>query len=407
MSGLTFIHTADLHLDSPFKGMRQLPKEIVTRLHNSTFLSFQKIVKLAIKERVDFVLISGDLFDGENRNLLTQVKLRQEFQRLNQHNIQVYIIHGNHDHLGGKWISVEFPENVHIFSEKPEMMVYKKENGVTVHLYGFSYGQRHLIERSARHYKKVDGADFHIGLLHGSIEGNTEHSPYSPFSLKELLDIGFDYWALGHIHKRTELSLFPPIIYPGNIQGRHKKEIGEKGCYLVRLQQKEASLQFVSTHDILWEKKELKFEEIHSFDELLAFCQNERENVRQNNTGVFLELVIRVEQVNEELLFTEEDLLELLQEDEEGREDFVWVHSVKLNVLSAEILLEGNQSFYSLISSHAENKETVLEALLPLYAHSAARRLLENLSDEELQQITEEAKSLLFALLSGKGGITS
>ena len=105
-NSMTFIHAADLHLDSPFVGLKYLPTQLFERMRESTFLAFSRLITFAIKEQVDFVLLSGDLYDGEERSLKAQLRLKKEFDRLHAAGIEVYVIHGNHDHLGGKWLDL-------------------------------------------------------------------------------------------------------------------------------------------------------------------------------------------------------------------------------------------------------------------------------------------------------------
>src|SRR4051812_21862531 len=126
MKRITFIHAADLHLDSPMTGLTHLPKPIFERIKDSTFAALKTLTEAAIKHQVDFVIIAGDLFDEEDRSVRAQTRLRKEMIRLYEHNIPVYIIHGNHDHLNGTWIHLDMPANVHIFSEKVEMKVFAK-----------------------------------------------------------------------------------------------------------------------------------------------------------------------------------------------------------------------------------------------------------------------------------------
>ena len=258
MSGVKFIHAADLHLDSPFSGLKDMPSSILKELRESPFKAFQTIINEAITRQVDFIVLSGDLFDGENRSLRTQVRFRTEMEKLQQHQIPAYIIHGNHDHLSGSWITVGLPDNVHVFSGQTEMKRFEKIDGTTVHLYGFSYPRRQVRERMIETYIKAEGADYHIGLLHGNLEGNSEHSPYAPFSLKELAAKDFDYWALGHIHKHQVVSEDPLVIYPGNIQGRNRKESGVKGCMLIEFDGDMKRHSFIETSEVIWESETIE-----------------------------------------------------------------------------------------------------------------------------------------------------
>ena len=107
MSTIRFIHTADLHLDSPFKGMTAMPAERLSRLRESTFTALSKLIDYALESKPDFVLIAGDIYDGENRSLRAQLKFKEGMDKLNSAGIPVFLSHGNHDHLGGKWTRFE------------------------------------------------------------------------------------------------------------------------------------------------------------------------------------------------------------------------------------------------------------------------------------------------------------
>ncbi|WP_262421881.1 metallophosphoesterase family protein [Bacillus aquiflavi] len=233
MKKTTFIHTADLHLDSPMIGLSGLPNHIFKRVRESTFKAFKAVTDEAIRRHVDFIIFAGDLFDGEDRSIRAQAHFRNEMERLGQHGIQAFVIHGNHDHLNGSWHHLSMPGNVHVFTHHVEYKAFQNESGAVVYLYGFSYPERHIYDDMTPYYQKALGADFHIGILHGHNEGGSEHSRYAPFKVNNLLHKEFHYWALGHIHKRTILHDEPYIVYPGNIQGRNRSELGMKGCYAV------------------------------------------------------------------------------------------------------------------------------------------------------------------------------
>ena len=115
MSTIRFIHAADLHFDSPFKGMTGLPIDRLNSLRDSTFAAFTKLIEHALKTKPDFVLIVGDIYDGEDRSLRAQMKFREGMDKLDEAGIPVFISHGNHDHLGGRWTRFDLPPNVHVF----------------------------------------------------------------------------------------------------------------------------------------------------------------------------------------------------------------------------------------------------------------------------------------------------
>ncbi|WP_028402503.1 metallophosphoesterase family protein [Ectobacillus panaciterrae] len=398
MRPLTFIHAADLHLDSPFKGMEaNVPPVLFERMKESTFRSFARVIDRAVQERVDFVVLSGDLYDAQTRSLRAQIFVRDQLRRLHDYSIPVYVIHGNHDHLGGNWAAIEFPDNVHIFTESyVERKPYYRDGELMAYIYGFSYHQKAVTENMTNQYKKEKGAPFHIGLLHGSLDGNSEHGRYAPFLLSELLEKNFDYWALGHIHKRSILSEQPPIIYPGNIQGRHRKETGEKGCYLVKLELEASSQVFIPTADILWNEIEVSIEGVHQADELLERCYEAMNSVRRENEGVLVSLTFSGYGVMSPYLQdAREELVHILQSGEE-RENFVYIVKCNDKTLSRDTWeqMKKEHHFFGALLKEAEQFKEIDGILRPLWASSAAREL-EMFSAEEKQEILKEAERIV------------
>ncbi|MGG4468175.1 DNA repair exonuclease [Paenibacillus alvei] len=400
MEEITFIHCADLHLDSPMLGLKNLPAPIRTQLRESTFTSFKRIVDTAIAKQVDFVIIAGDIYDGEDRSLRAQIFFRKEMERLNTSGIEVYIIHGNHDHLSGKWLEINFPDNVHIFPSEVTVFEHRKNNA-TVHLYGFSYEARHLYDRRVNSFEKKAGADYHIGILHGSLEGNSEHSPYAPFNLQELASKEMDYWALGHIHKRAILQAEPPVVYAGNIQGRHKKETGKKGCYYVKLSKLAAELEFIPTAACLWKSVEIDAAAAKNVDELLRLCQSAQNIERDNGVPV----IMSINAVNAEKLgsFHAGELLEILQADELEESDFVWVSSLSITERSSwdKEQLQTESAFFAELFQAVTDYDSIAEAVAPLYRHPGAYRYLSELTETEKQELAVEAERVLLHMLNG------
>lgn len=405
MKQVKFIHTADLHLDSPMVGLRHLPKRIFEKLQESTFLALRKLTDAAIKHCVDFVVIAGDIYDGEDRSIRAQASFRNEMARLHENGIKVYVIHGNHDHLGGYRIGLDFPDNVFFFKEEIGTEVFKKEDGTIVHLYGFSYPERHVKERWIEKYGKKDGADLHIGILHGHSEGgSSEHGRYAPFRVGELLEKGYDYWALGHIHKKAVLSEQPPVVYPGNTQGRNRKEQGEKGGYLVTLSENGAELSFFDTAAIIWEETVIDGGGIENFAELYHRCRMAIDENRIEGKGVLLS--IRIEGLGPELHDTIDkidngELAELLQEDEKDEDSFVWTYrlSYEENIAVNRTELIRQSDFYNELFNSIEQYEEMDEPLSTLFSHNQARRHLSSLNDYEKAELLKEAEKILMQLL--------
>lgn len=403
MKQVTFIHAADLHLDSPMVGLAHLPDLIYKRIRESTFIALEKLTKEAIKRKVDFVILAGDLFDGEDRSLRAQSRLRHEMEKLKEHGIPVYAVHGNHDHLNGSWINLDMPDNVHIFSGEVETMKHTTKTGVSVHLYGFSYPERHVLSRKIDDYKKEAGADFHIGILHGNEGERSEHGNYAPFNLADLLEKQFDYWALGHIHKRTVLSENPPVIYPGNTQGRNKKETGEKGFCYVTLTEFETKFEFIESADVIWDEAVINAAGAHSFQEVYHLCRRTVSQHRKHHVGTLLTLFLKNIGLHDlrEKRALDGELLELLQDGERDEASFVWpvaIHVVEdMDFDKGRLKKDGE--FFQELFAEAERYDHFEETLAPLYSHRQGRRYLSPLSGSEQQQLLQSAEKLLLRLL--------
>lgn len=402
MKKITFIHAADLHLDSPMVGLKHLPDPILKRMRESTFSALGKITKTAIENKVDFVILAGDLFDGEDRSIRAQARLRTEMQKLEAGGIPVYVVHGNHDHLSGTWVNLDMPGNVNVFSDSVETKTLFTKGGSTVNLYGFSYPQRHVYDRIIDSYHKREGADFHIGILHGNEGGSKEHSNYAPFYVKDLLDKQFDYWALGHIHRRTILSEHPPVVYPGNIQGRNKKETGIKGFYLVSITEFAANLEFIESSDVIWEDTVIDAEGVRNFQEVFQLCQAAISQQRRKGKGILLTLLLKnvhLQDRNEKAAL-EGELLDLLQDVESDEESFVWIvelsFSEDFTIDKERLNTEGE--FYRELFETAEHNHPE-QSLSSLYNHILGKKYLSSLSEQEQQQLVEKAEKLLVKLL--------
>ncbi|WP_340640406.1 DNA repair exonuclease [Bacillus atrophaeus] len=399
MTDLTFIHAADLHLDSPFYGISHLPDPIFKRIKESTFHSVRHVMDAAVRERVDFVLLAGDLFDEANRSLKAQLFLRKQFTRLRECGIQVYVIFGNHDHLGGEWTPIEWPDNVHIFTSfSPEEKSFYKEDKLAASIYGFSYPARAVTSNQASRYRVSTDAPFHIGMLHGTLSGAEGHDPYAPFTYDDLEKSGMDYWALGHIHKRQVLSSrHPAVIYPGNIQGRHMKETGDKGFYLVNVSSGDISYEFKQAHDVLWEQISIDVTGIEHMTALFQTVETVFSDLRLTEKPVCARLVLQGEAP--EFLKTAsngvlDELLETFQEQEAEEDHFIWLLSVEDETEDGDADAALGPFFGGLFSE-IEQSEEMNGVLEGLERHPVYRRHASRFSDEDIAEIKEQAQTLL------------
>jgi len=243
---LRFLHTADIHLDSPLKGLETQEDAPVEEIRGATRRAFDNCIDLAIDEAVDFLLIVGDLYDVDWKDYNTGLFFASRMGRLNRAGIKVFIISGNHDAANQITRTMPLPENVHLFSPQTPHSIRCETIGVIIH--GQSYSSREVTENLALRYPPYEAGYFNIGLLHTSLTGREGHENYAPCTLDDLLAKGYDYWALGHVHKREILSEDPWIVFPGNLQGRHIRESGAKGATMVTIE--DGRISEVKAHEL-------------------------------------------------------------------------------------------------------------------------------------------------------------
>jgi len=248
---LTFLHAADIHLDSPLRGLSHYDgAPPIEEIRGATRQALDNLVNFALGEKVDFVLIAGDLYDGDWQDFKTGLYFANQMRNLGEAGIRVAVIRGNHDAANTMTKTLVMPENVKIFSaRKPETWLLK-DFGVAIH--GQSYANRDVYENLAVTYPDPVPGMFNIGILHCLISGADGHLPYAPCTLDELAAKGYDYWALGHVHNYSVLREQPHIVYSGCTQGRHIREPGEKGCVLVEVEDDKIRTEFVPLNVLRW-----------------------------------------------------------------------------------------------------------------------------------------------------------
>ena len=229
MSDFEFLHAADLHLDSPLRGLdADAP---AARIRGATREALSRLVDLALERRVAFVLLAGDLYDGDSKDWRTAHFLVEQLARLKRAGIPCVSVRGNHDAESILTRNLNLPDR-HLRSDRPDSVLL---SDIEVAIHGQSFATRAISENLALHYPPAKADWFNIGLLHTAC-GSTEHDDYAPCTEAQLARHGYDYWALGHVHVRSD-SVHPHcrIVFPGNLQGRHIRETGPKGATLVRV----------------------------------------------------------------------------------------------------------------------------------------------------------------------------
>ncbi|RYG30055.1 MAG: DNA repair exonuclease, partial [Burkholderiales bacterium] len=234
MSTFRFIHAADLHLDSPLLGLAGKSSEFAARVQSASRDAFDSLIAMAIGEQCRFVLLAGDIFDGELRNFQAGLHFLDGMRRLGEAGIDVFMVLGNHDAANRFADKLALTNNVHLFPKAKAGSRTLDDVGVAIH--GRSFPRWDMDEDMARDYPPAASGLFNIGLLHTACAGSEgPHARYAPCTLEQLANHGYDYWALGHVRAHAVLSESPFIVYPGNLQGRHPREAGPKGAVVVEV----------------------------------------------------------------------------------------------------------------------------------------------------------------------------
>lgn len=251
MTDFRFLHAADIHLDSPLRGLSRYEGLPEQEIRGATRAAFDNLVRFAIEEAVDFVLIAGDLFDGEWRDMGTGLYFARAMGRLDQAGIAVFLLAGNHDAESVITRSVPWPPNVRLFgTRKPETHILA---GIRVAIHGQSFPTPAVTDNLVLAYPEAASHHFNIGMLHTALAGRQGHASYAPCSLDDLRSKQYDYWALGHVHEHEIVCEEPHVVFPGNTQGRTIRETGPKGAVIVTVEDaRVASVERIELDVLRW-----------------------------------------------------------------------------------------------------------------------------------------------------------
>jgi DNA repair protein SbcD/Mre11 len=284
---MKFVHAADLHLDSPLQALsRQEPRQ-VERMRRAGREAFTRLVDLSIERGAAFLVIAGDLYDHDCPNMQIAVFLRKELRRLDEKGIRCVIIKGNHDAANRITSALALPANTRVLGERAPETVMFDDLPVRVAVHGQSFKAGPVPENLAASYAPPLPGCYNIGLLHTSLAGATDHDPYAPCTPEELVSRGYDYWALGHIHRRAVHSRDPYVVFSGNLQGRHAKESGPKGCYLVEVDDagRTASAEFVALDVVRWLRADVDLQGCDSEPDLVDGLRDALQRAYQESDG--------------------------------------------------------------------------------------------------------------------------
>jgi DNA repair protein SbcD/Mre11 len=281
VSRMKFLHAADIHLDSPLRGLERYEFAPIEEIRGATRRALENLVQYAIQERVDFLLIAGDLYDGDWPDYNTGLFFSRQMGRLREAGIPVFLIRGNHDAESRLTKELRLPENVRIFPTNEPGAHRLEDLGVAIH--GRSFATAAVTENLAASYPQPILGYLNIGLLHTSATGFDGHENYAPCSIADLESKRYDYWALGHVHLRTELKQGEPwIVFPGNLQGRHARETGPKGASLVTVENgRIVGLEHCPMDVVRWAQSVIDVAGCRSIEEVIAATQRAMEEERE------------------------------------------------------------------------------------------------------------------------------
>jgi exonuclease SbcD len=349
----TFLHTGDLHLDSPFQGLSaEAPPEVLSLLRSATTDAWRSVVRTAIEAHVDFVVVAGDVFEVASPTLLGQTRFRDGLAELSEAGIPSFVVHGNHDPLDGRsWVpSLDFPAAVHRFgTDAAEAVPVLRQGREIARIHGRSYPRAAVTENYASGFRADPAAPYSIGLLHTNVGDRPGHANYAPCSVDDLRASGMDYWALGHIHQPGQVLADPPAIYCGIPQGRDPGELGPRGCYLVEVDAAaRANPRFVATDLVRWHVLEVAIDPLTDDEALRRACREALGSALDAADG--RSLVVRARLTGRGVLHASlarpgylADLRDLLNEERSITPPFAWVESVR-DVTRPEVDLESRRN---------------------------------------------------------------
>lgn len=406
----SFIHCADLHLGEPFSDIRMGSSGPWNeQIGKATFKAFEKVVDAALENRVDAILISGDVYNGDHHSLAAQMSFARELYRAAQGGIEVFIVHGNHD-PGEAWrADIPLPETVHIFpADKVTSFPLMKDGEKAATIYGISYKTRHVKENLALQFHREKDDGFAIGMLH--TEAGAASSPYAPCTVDDLKAAGMDYWALGHVHTRKTLSTSPYIVYPGNTQGLSLEETGVRGCYLVDVgAYGTVTLKFIETDVIRWMDMVVDISPFSQTEELIQAVTKRRSGLKElTGRPNIIRLVCTGSGPLHKILSTEDGrdfILQSLNDKEQFRYLFAWF--VRLEDRTRSLLhleerrelpdVTGNflKAFDAVNQMDPEKKKEELRRTAEKQPEFVKyKKLLQSLSDEDLLYAFQKSELL-------------
>jgi len=333
------LHAADLHLDSPLLGLSAYENAPAEDIRGATRRAFEAMVDLAVEEQVIAVLLAGDLFDGEWRDYSSGMFFVKGLRRLREADIPVFLLRGNHDAESYITRTLELPSNTRELSTARPESVHREDLGISVHGQGFA--QRRVMENLAAAYPEATGGMLNIGMLHTALDGAYGHDPYAPCTVSDLVGLGYQYWALGHVHSHKVVEREPHIVFPGNLQGRSVRETGPKGCVIVEITDTTVSaVRPVALDVVRWTRVKVPIsgcrDRYDVCDRVGAALRNVTAEAGERLVACRVEL--EADAATQSLAWRERDALDAEIRSLSGEFDQVWVEKVRPVTAEREVL---------------------------------------------------------------------
>ena len=403
----SFLHSADLHLGSPFLGLSSNDEELARRVAAASREAFEELVEQAIIRQVKFVVIAGDIYDGDWKDTTIGHFFNRQMARLQRAGIPVYKVRGNHDAESVITSAVTLPDSVKVFSSRrPETFLIPE---LKVALHGQSFANRAVPENLALTYPAPESGMFNIGVLHTSCDGRPPHANYAPCSVQQLLQRGYQYWALGHCHEYEVVNSAPPIIFPGNLQGRSIRETGQKGAVVVEVKDGEVS-NFSRLHlaRIQWALISANLTGVASEEEAFEVIRGEIQKVVNlaDGTPVVFRMVLSGSTPLHRMLHAEPGrVVDEVLAAANHCTDAIWLESVKVQTSEPSTTSAGQDSplvsidLKSTLDSLRESPEVLKEACAALEVIKGKLPAMDLptdvFSDESISNLLGEARELL------------
>lgn len=437
MFPVRYVHAADLHLDAAFHGISREAsgEDMAARLRAAAFTALDRLIALCEKEKPDFLIIAGDIYNQEDRSLKAQMALRDGCERLAACGVRTFLAHGNHDPLPSRLQALRWPSNTVVFGEDVESHIVTREGAPVAVVHGVSHATARESRNLARAFSRLDMSPhtddedarrcFQIGVLHCALEG-MHAERYAPCSLDDLKAAGLDAWALGHVHERRIVCEAPFAAYPGNIQGLHINEPGPRGCLLVTAMAEASSGReggsgfscaavFHSLAPVQWESLEVDVTDVAHLDKVETALQEALEKAGAAADVACGTLMARARLTGRTELdgllrapAAAAELAERLRDAATGR-PLAWLKDIVVdtgrhldmdNLLQREDLLgETLRIFRDQRENPDDQRAPLREALAPLFRHPKARRALAPLDAAALDALLDEAQRLCIDLM--------